>query len=90
MRAGGKRLLGLAMLGPYLPGLQDEKFGTYRSQLGVRFLAAGCLVSREEELLLRQAAYEYSQKCNAVIVAEAFGMSRNPAARMAGSSPCAG
>lgn len=70
-RMGDRRLLALAAFAAYLPGLQDQDFESYRARYGVRLLAAGCVISSDEEKAFRLAASEYAKRYNLEIVAQA-------------------
>jgi hypothetical protein len=71
LRAGDERLLALATIGPYLPGVDEQggKFEAYRREFGVRFLAVGCVISGREEAQFRDAANAYARKYNPIISA---------------------
>lgn len=63
------RLLGLADIGPFLPGLDSQQFQSYAARYGVRLLAAGCEISCDEEMRYRDAGAKYAETYNRVIVA---------------------
>jgi len=70
VRAGDSRLLAMATIGPYLPGLDDHQYESYASRYGTRFLAEGCVISSDEEMRYRDAAYRYAAGYNEYIVSE--------------------
>jgi hypothetical protein len=69
LRSDDTRLLALAGFGPSFPGLDDRQFQSYASRYGVRFLAAGCVVSCGEEMRYREAGVRYAETYNRLIVA---------------------
>ncbi len=69
LRSGDKRLLGLATIGPFLPGTSESEYASLSAAYGVRFLWAGCVTSSKEEGTLRAAQARYAARYNREILA---------------------
>ena len=68
VETGDRRLVGLATVGPYLPGTDDRRYTELERRFGVRFLAAGCVISSEEEGRFRSAAFAYAVRYNQTVL----------------------
>lgn len=71
LKLGDRRLLAMAAVGPFLPGLENRDFETCRHQFGVRFLAVGCVIASQEDSDFRVAAFDYAKRYNPIIVGAA-------------------
>ena len=68
VETGDRRLVGLATIGPYLPGTDDKRYTELESRFGIRLLAAGCVISSEEEGRFRSVAYSYAERYNQTVL----------------------
>jgi hypothetical protein len=67
--SGDVRLLPVAGLGGFFPGLDDESNAEYARRYGAKeYMYAGCVTESDEEGRFRAAAYAYAEKYNQAIV----------------------